>query len=191
MSFAEIDKSKKFKSDFHPASFFNEEDDDDLMVIADDYENREQQEIRSTDWLEKFKPSKVEDLCVHPKKIEELRGWFELYDQEIEKNPNRILLITGPTGSAKTAALKLIAKSFNHDIVEWINSIDLETDLFADSRRNHFRSHENQAEKFLDFLLKSSRYGSIFNKNSRILLVKDLPNTFLRKSSEEFWEVLR
>lgn len=192
-SFTELSDSKKSKPETTSDSVFldDAEDDDDLVVVSDDFEKK-RNDLRSVDWLVKFKPTKVEDLCVNPKKIEELLGWFELYEREQDRNPNRILLLIGPSGSAKTIALKLIAKTFNFDIIEWINSIDVENDLYSEpgSFKSKFKSYENQVEKFLDFLLKSSRYGSIFSKKNRILLVKDFPNTFLRKT-EEFWDILR
>lgn len=48
---------------------------------------------------------------------------------------------------------------------------------------------ENQVLKFKDFLHRTSRYNSILSDKKRLLLVKDLPNTFLKKS-DEFWKLL-
>lgn len=164
----------------------------DIIVIEDDPVVNENEIVEfQTNWLEKFKPHTVEDLTIHPKKLEELRRWFEIYDQEKNEILNKILLVIGPTGSGKTVATKLVAKElFNYDISEWITPIDLESDLFYDNE-NRFVTYENQINKFQDFLLKSSRYGSIFTSKSRMLLVKDLPNTFLKNKTEEFWNVLR
>jgi hypothetical protein len=144
--------------------------------------------VPDVDWLVKFKPT-IDNLAVHTKKIQEVRGWFELYQQEKEIHPCRILTIEGPTGSAKTTCLTLIAKENNYEICEYINPIDIESELFQEERKR-FVSVGNQVEKFLDFLLKSSRFGSLFSKKNRLLLVKDLPNVFL-KQKEDFWEILK
>lgn len=55
----------------------------------------ESHQLQSVDWLKKFQPTKVSDLVVHPKKLEELKSWFQLV---CAKFPNRILVLEGPTG---------------------------------------------------------------------------------------------
>lgn len=146
--------------------------------------------FQSIDWLKRFHPTEVSDLVVHPKKLEELRNWFKISCAKVR---NKILLLEGPTGSAKTTALKLIAKESGFQVCEWTNSTDLEIDLFYEGSENfqrEFVSYENQVSKFTDFLLQSSRFPSVFAKGERLLIVKDFPNTFLRKT-EEFWSILR
>lgn len=184
--------AKKFRSfERKSASVGNLVVADEIIVIEDDPVSENDIKEFQTNWLEKFKPRTVEELTIHPKKLEELRGWFELYEQGKDELMNKILLVIGPTGSGKTVATKLIAKElFNYDISEWITPIDLDSDLFYDNE-NRYIPYENQVSKFQDFLLKSSRYGSIFTNKSRMLLIKDLPNTLLKNKEDAFWDVLR
>ena len=167
-------------------------EDDDIVLIEDKELLAKQAKFHSLDWLKKFSPKTVEDLTIHPKKFEDLKNWFEI-QQNIKEdgNKNKILLLIGPTGCSKTLCLKLLAKEqYSYDIVEWFNTTDLESDLLNDNEyKSSFSSYESQITKFSDFLLKASRYGSIFNNKKRIILVKDLPNTFLKKT-DEFWEIL-
>ena len=43
--------------------------------------------------------------------------------------PQRILVLTGPAGAAKTTTLRVLSKEMGFDILEWQNSID---DTFMD-----------------------------------------------------------
>lgn len=127
-------------------------------------------------------------MALHPKKLEDLRNWFK-----VTKIPNRILLLEGPTGCSKTTAIKLVAKEAGFDVVEWITPTDIETNLLYDNPgyfERDFVSYENQVVKFTDFLLRSSCYTSLLSNKKRLLLVKDLPNTFFKKT-EEFWAILK
>lgn len=138
--------------------------------------------------MKAFQPKEIKDVALHPKKLEDLRNWFK-----ITKIPNKILLLEGPPGCSKTTAIKLVAKEAGFDVVEWITPTDLETDLLYDNPRyfeRDFVSYENQVVKFSDFLLRSSCFNSLFSSKKRLLLVKELPNTFFKKT-EEFWAILQ
>lgn len=165
--------------------FVDSDDDDEIVELK----NKKLNSFQIIDWLEKFQPREVSDLVVHPKKLKELGDWFKT---SCVNCPNKILLLEGPTGCAKTTALKLIAKENEYDICEWINSTDIENDLFYENSENFQRdyvSYANQVTKFKDFLLQTSRFPSLFSKNKRLILVKDLPNAFLKKTAE-FWSIL-
>lgn len=161
--------------------------DDDLMVIEDLVGGVTGKEL---DWLKVFEPKEIKDVALHPKKLEDLRNWFKI---PCAKVPNKILLLEGPNGCSKTISLKLVAKECGYEVVEWINTTDLETDLLYENKNNFqrdFVSYENQVSKFTDFILRTSRFQSLLSSKRRLLLVKDLPNTFLKKT-EEFWNLLR
>lgn len=133
-------------------------------------------------WLTEFQPETVADLAVHPKKIEDLRNWLKTCSL---KSSNRILLISGPTGCAKSTTFKLLARENDFKVVEWINSIDNDFDLPQENSYGNFNIYRNQVDEFEKFLLKSSNYGSLFaSKQKKILLVKDFPNVFLRKKDD-------
>lgn len=73
---------------------------------------------------------------------------------------------------------------------EFINATDIESDLLQELP-DHYQRYENQSTKFSDFLLRSSRFESLFDcDKQRLLMVKDFPNAFLKKV-DEFWKILR
>lgn len=161
------------------------------MVVSDDDDQDDKlARYQLIDWTKTFKPKEISDLVVHPKKLEELRSW--LNNLSYAKVANKILCLEGPTGSAKTSAMNLIAKESGYDVCEWINSTDVETGLlsgYSDNNYQGYVAYENQVEKFKDFLLRTSRYESLFGGGRRLLMVKDLPNTFLTKP-DEFHKIL-
>lgn len=144
---------------------------------------------KGSSWLKIFEPKSVEDLLLHPKKLQDLRNWFTLTREASKRN--RILLLTGPTGCLKLSSARLLAKEANYDLSEWITmSNAIERDLLVDEQGSH--NYQKQSESFCEFLLKSSRYTNIFSNKDRVLIVKDFPNAFLRKGhEEEFFEILK
>lgn len=108
-----------------------------------------------------------------------------------KSDDGRILLLTGPSGSSKLTTIKVLAKEADYDVTEFIVRQDVTMDLLReDGERNY--NYKNQSDKFQEFLFKSSRFNSIFSQNDRLLIVKDIPNIFLRKGNEEsFWKILK
>lgn len=165
---------------------------EDLVVVDDGIRQKRLKAFQSTNWLKTFAPTSTQDLAIHPKKLQELQGWFKLVNNGSKHN--RILLIIGPTGSAKTTSLKLVAKDCEFDIAEFINSTDVESSLYYENstkfNNEYTSSYENQVNKFSDFIFSTSRFPSLFSNIDRLVMVKDLPNKFLKKT-DEFWDILR
>ncbi|XP_045477149.1 cell cycle checkpoint protein RAD17 [Harmonia axyridis] len=136
----------------------------------------------SFDFYSQLSPKNISDLAVHPKKIQEVKSWLEkAFSNESEKT-NSFLLLSGPTGSGKTATLNVLCEQMGISITEWINPIDQDFELLRGP---------NQVNKFLDFLTTESNYSSLLNTSmlKRIVLVEDFPNVFM-KHHEEFANVL-
>lgn len=146
-------------------------------------------DFSSSNWVEKFAPQSVDDLAVHPKKIEEVREWIKKW--ESNKNKGCVLLLTGPPGSGKTATVRLIAKELDLDVSEWIVPLDIDLKVNNKLEDDNVNTYaESQLNKFSDFLYRSSRYVSVFaTQRKRLLLVEDFPNIFI-KDAEKFNELL-
>ncbi|XP_067642018.1 cell cycle checkpoint protein RAD17 [Eurosta solidaginis] len=131
----------------------------------------------SSNWIERFEPTKTEDVAVHPKKLAELQDWFLHCEAVRKQHPAQLCLITGPSGSGKTAAVRAIAGSLKYELNEWINPVDRETiNTLGDQQINYSGS---QLELFKSFLFRSSRYKSLMGSHKRLVLVEDFPNMLL------------
>lgn len=145
-------------------------------------------DFKSSNWIENFTPTTIQDLAVATAKLQEIQQWLE-----VNSSSGEMLFIKGPPGSAKTTTVKLVAKLLGMEISEWVNPVDVDLVRYnsgggCDGEENTFR--ENQSDKFYEFLFKSSRYSTIYNiGGKRLLLVEDFPNTYL-KNSDEFNEIL-
>ncbi|PVV03006.1 hypothetical protein BB560_002525 [Smittium megazygosporum] len=86
--------------------------------------------VNSSIWWAELKPTSRDALAVHPKKVDQVYDWIEkaVNHPNIFKN-NRILVLSGPAGSGKTATVKLIASSLNCNILEWVNPTYSSSDL--------------------------------------------------------------
>lgn len=63
---------------------------------------------------------------MHPKKVQDVANWIgEAYNSKLAKY-RRLLVMSGPTGAAKTATLRVLAKELDIDILEYRNSGNLE-----------------------------------------------------------------
>lgn len=127
----------------------------------------------------KLAPKQISELAVHPKKLQELQDCLlDILSQKDNIHPH-FLLLTGPSGSGKLTALKVICREFGVAIQEWINPMEQDYEI----------TRENQISQFLDFLI-GSKWGSLFqNEENQITVVKDFPNTLIRQP-EQFRGVL-
>lgn len=127
----------------------------------------------------KLAPNQISELAVHPKKLQELQDCLlDILSQKDNIHPH-FLLLTGPSGSGKMTALKVICREFGVAIQEWINPIEQDYEI----------TRENQISQFLEFLI-GSKWGSLFqNEENQITVVKDFPNTLIRQP-EQFRGVL-
>ncbi|XP_026324407.1 cell cycle checkpoint protein RAD17, partial [Hyposmocoma kahamanoa] len=134
--------------------------------------------INHKNWMKNFDPKTVEDLAVNNKKIQEVEEWVKTV---CRINSSDMLLVTGPVGCGKTATLRMLADKYHIKVTEWITPIDIE----IPTEYGDYEFKEKQSTKFLDFILNAANFTSLLDNNSsKIVLVEDFPNTFLRTPSE-------
>ncbi|KAI0794827.1 Rad17 cell cycle checkpoint protein-domain-containing protein [Abortiporus biennis] len=140
-------------------------------------------------WIDIYEPSNEEELAVHARKVQDVRQWlleaFEGGPTGKLRKYRRILVLTGPAGSAKTATLRVLAEEMNFDMLEWRNGPDERFDT------DHMDT-ESLNEKFSSFLTRAATCRPIFgikphqtstkqsvtqgNTKRQIILLEDLPN---------------
>ncbi|XP_044018585.1 cell cycle checkpoint protein RAD17, partial [Aphidius gifuensis] len=145
------------------------DDDDDLDVVYCKIPKINDKKMNNfSAILNACEPKESSHLSVSKQKQNELADW--LCFKTIRGKP-RILVLSGPSGCGKTIALKVLAKESGFDVVEWITPMD--TGVIDDY------SSTRHSDKFFDFLIRTTRYNSVFNCNDRrLMLVKDIPNIY-------------
>lgn len=141
--------------------------------------------------LDRYVPEKHEDLAVQPKKLHELNGVLKKLLQNT--NGGKFCLLIGPTGCGKTASLRVLCKSLNVKIIEWINPLDLTTPYY-EANSKLCSIYQSQIEVFESFLTRASRYNNVLqlnqNTENKIIVVKDFPNVFIYNPSS-FHDVMK
>lgn len=123
--------------------------------------------------LSKYSPKTRDELVVNKKKIEEVECWLKNIDNE-----SAYLLITGPPGCGKLKTLSILCKSLKIDIVEWSSPASSVYDP------DNQYLYKNELEAFEEFVIRASRYSNIlFASSRRLVVVKDIPNGYLRDNS--------
>ncbi|KAF8908184.1 Rad17 cell cycle checkpoint protein-domain-containing protein [Gymnopilus junonius] len=143
-------------------------------------------ETDDTLWVDKYEPTTEAQLAVHVRKVEDVRRWLS---EAFDGGPSgklikyrRILALTGPAGTGKTATIRVLAKEMGFEILEWRNTIAEVPSLdFTVSDRNEpsyqsiyedFRprsglsfdsDYEGLFTKFEAFLTRASTCQSIFD----------------------------
>ncbi|EIN04674.1 P-loop containing nucleoside triphosphate hydrolase protein [Punctularia strigosozonata HHB-11173 SS5] len=119
-----------------------------------------------------YAPKTVEDLAVHKKKVEDVRHWLM---EALDGGPSgrlrkyrRILALTGPAGTGKTAVLRLIADELGVEILEWRNSV-IDGARWREDQDygnvDRWTDHgESLTDKFSSFLARAGTYGAIFSE---------------------------
>ncbi|KAK9477342.1 Rad17 cell cycle checkpoint protein-domain-containing protein [Lipomyces japonicus] len=144
-----------------------------------------------TPWVDKFSPTTVSTLALHKKKYLDVKEWFEkVYSGCLDQ---RILVISGPAGSSKTAALRVLAREKKLNVVEWENPQLMPYEPGSD--------YISLADTFDDFLNHAQRFSVSVNNqpvdengyeiidinhlssaNNKVILIEDIPSVFTSSS---------
>ncbi|KAI0746491.1 P-loop containing nucleoside triphosphate hydrolase protein [Daedaleopsis nitida] len=109
-------------------------------------------------WVDKYEPNTEQELAVHKRKVQDVRQWlleaFEGGPSGKLKKYRRILVLTGPAGTAKTATIRVLAAELGYEILEWRNTSDEQYSRSEDS--SDWVEYESLAEKFQAFLARAA-----------------------------------
>ncbi|KAM3719038.1 Cell cycle checkpoint protein [Dirofilaria immitis] len=124
--------------------------------------------------IDRFPLQNVEELAVNPRKIDEILRWMQ--KKKGRYRGCKLLLLTGPTGSGKTATVKMLCRELKLELIEWNCSESY--NIFYGSEGEEVIYEESQVREFTEFL-KSSDRGSIEKPASqKVILIEQLPMVF-------------
>ncbi|KAH9060573.1 Rad17-domain-containing protein [Lactarius vividus] len=140
-------------------------------------------------WADKYEPQSLGDLAVHKRKVDDVRRWLvEAFSEQGRSGHRRLLVLTGPAGSGKTATLRVLAHEMNFEIIEHkthVNTVQVST--FASELLM-----SNTPDVFATFLARAGAYTSIFTSaRQKLVLVEDLPNILHPAIRARFHDALR
>ncbi|TCD62712.1 Cell cycle checkpoint protein rad17 [Steccherinum ochraceum] len=155
-------------------------------------------------WVDMYEPTSEESLAVHVRKVQDIRQWlmeaFEGGPSGKLRKYRRILALTGPAGTAKTATLKVLSRELEFEISEWKNGMDdgPSQDIDSDS----FDGHEGLSEKFQAFVTRAASCRPIFtptpsagpsrlSTKRQVILLEDLPNILHAPTQQAFHAALQ
>ncbi|KAJ7713743.1 Rad17 cell cycle checkpoint protein-domain-containing protein [Mycena metata] len=176
-------------------------------------------------WVDIYEPTTEAELAVHVRKVQDVRRWL---DEAFVGGPSgklrkyrRILALTGPAGTAKTATMRVLAREFDCEILEWRNAMEEGSSRFGDDGQNdtYTSDHESLFSKFEAFLTRASTCQTIFadasdrgaklsssspsssssNTNAtqphkrkrQLILLEDLPNILHAATQQRFHAALQ
>ncbi|KAK5670368.1 RFC checkpoint protein Rad17 [Batrachochytrium dendrobatidis] len=131
---------------------------------------QQQGEFESQLWVDKYKPNSEAEVAIHKKKLKDVRDWliraFSGHNGNGRTN-GKLLVLSGPSGVGKTAALNVLACELDFEIVEWENPVNINTfqsiwdrhdSLGADGKVERFTSdYVPVLQRFQDFLTSSCK----------------------------------
>jgi cell cycle checkpoint protein len=140
-------------------------------------------------WVVQFGPANLEELAVHKRKVGDVRNWLEAaYNGKRQK----VLILKGSAGTAKTTTIELLAKDMGVQVTEWKNPAG--SDLTSEGSMS-------ASLQFEDFVGRAGRSGGLSLAISgqegvisdqepvdeaqaaggrQLLLIEEFPNTFSR-----------
>ncbi|KZT21907.1 hypothetical protein NEOLEDRAFT_1098529 [Neolentinus lepideus HHB14362 ss-1] len=116
-----------------------------------------------------YEPMDETDLAVHKRKVEDVRRWLT---EAFEGGPSgklrkyrRLLVLSGPAGSAKTTTMRVLSKELGFEILEWQNGVSegLPLDEDPDTYGQHFAYFEGAMDKFQAFVTRAASCRTIFS----------------------------
>ncbi|XP_052875830.1 cell cycle checkpoint protein RAD17 isoform X3 [Gossypium arboreum] len=151
-------------------------------------------------WVDKHKPSSLEELAVNKKKVEEVKSWFEerlmtpKYLQD-EVGRSSVLILSGQAGVGKSATVHLIASKIGAQLCEWNTPTPTiwQEHVHNSSAGMKYTSKLDEFENFVERVRKYGLISSSLNGNSKssiILVIDDLPVTNGRSAFERLQRCL-
>ncbi|KAI0262615.1 Rad17 cell cycle checkpoint protein-domain-containing protein [Gloeopeniophorella convolvens] len=140
-------------------------------------------------WVDKYEPESLEQLAVHKRKVEDVRSWIsDAFSGKASSKYRRLLVLTGPAGSAKTTTLRVLAREMDFEIIEYKSPTPLsQPSVFTDEP-----STSDIPDMFSNFLGRAGAYTSVFAPARRkVVLVEDLPNVLHPAVRTRFHDALR
>ncbi|KAH6717924.1 Rad17 cell cycle checkpoint protein-domain-containing protein [Leptodontidium sp. MPI-SDFR-AT-0119] len=140
-------------------------------------------------WAERFAPINLDELAVHKKKVSDVRGWLE--DVMGGRMRQRLLILKGAAGTAKTTTVQLLAKDMDCDVLEWRNPVGsvASSDGFL-SMSAQFEEFMGRGGKFgqLDIFSTDGKVApkpdiKTLDRRKNLIMIEEFPNTFTRSSS--------
>lgn len=160
-------------------------------------------------WAEKYGPTNVEELAIHKRKLIDVRVWLEKAwlgrDQKVWVSPGlnkrrmltdskRLLVLKGPSGAGKTAAVFGLCNAMGIDVSEWKNpaTTDFSSESYI-SLASQFDDFLGRSGKFsnLEFINTSLDHSSALSmvevqsdfSRKKVILVEEFPNIFTSTST--------
>ncbi|KAF5364946.1 hypothetical protein D9758_008130 [Tetrapyrgos nigripes] len=152
-------------------------------------------------WVDMYEPQDEKTLAVHFKKVQDVRDWL---NEAFMGGPTgkmrryrRILVLTGPAGTAKTTTIRVLSREMQFEIVEWRNALDdapysfngfAKTDEnYASSSLQPWPSRDENSEtsfaKFQTFLMRAARCSNVFSSPLKVEESKDTRSSSPSSSS--------
>ena len=145
-------------------------------------------------WVDKHAPRSSGELAVHKKKVEEVRDWLKRADASLQLGLTptpRMLVLSGPTGSGKSAMLQVLAQELQFEVCEWLEPRSEAFNLPFQPGMEPSAPYESRMKQFATFLQSSLRTLSLCvgpsasnaaaapsqGMRRRLVLLDELPNT--------------
>lgn len=128
-------------------------------------------------WYDKYSPTSLEDVAMHKRKLKDVAE--ELESMINGHSPNRILLLTGPSGSSKSTVIKQLSKKlipfYRNEINSGLTSLNLEKPEYIEYQNDTVLNDVSTIDHFKHFL-NQAKYK--ISSNLSLILIEDLPNVF-------------
>ncbi|KAL8549900.1 hypothetical protein ACS0TY_008659 [Phlomoides rotata] len=131
--------------------------------------------------VDKYKPSCLEELAVHKKKVEEVKMWFEeRLRNPVDNSYSNVILISGQAGVGKSATIYAVANHLGVEVHEWRTPTPTIWQEHLHNSNSGIR-YMSKLDEFESFVEKMRKYGLVSSILTRvsplstILLIDDLP----------------
>ncbi|KAG5636457.1 hypothetical protein H0H81_007964 [Sphagnurus paluster] len=149
-------------------------------------------------WVDIYEPMTEAELAVHKRKVEDVRRWLhESFDggpSGTLRKYRRILVLTGPAGTAKTATMRVLAREMDFELMEWRTAVadstfDSSYDADAEAPFSKFEAFLNRASSCQNLFTPPCAATSLPKRH--VILLEDLPNILHPGTQTQFHTALQ
>jgi cell cycle checkpoint protein len=166
-------------------------------------------------WVDKYKPTNIKDLCIAPKKINEVREWLQSFhshptnqhQHQHQQHNSKLLILVGSAGIGKSTMIDFLANELHFNIMEWNELHTIKSSSCTTSTSTQYYQFESQLTSFHEFL-SSAALGcninltnttttktktkitatSSFHKS--LVLIDEIPNLHTTEQENKFRQII-
>jgi cell cycle checkpoint protein len=150
-------------------------------------------------WVEKYSPKSSADLCVAPRKVQEIKAWIEQASNQNSYAMKKLLVLVGSPGVGKSTCIRVLAQELGHSVTSWNEAFSPReypaNTMFGVEQSSALDSFQEFLQQsgcgFSSLNISSHKDNDVYLYSRSLILLEELPNLHGPDAERKFRTIMR